>query len=157
MARLDNLDTIGYGKIYFIPRNHTVPALPDMNLLVLKDKENFQAICIDIELDSTGDSAKTACNNLKKRLLAYTTQMVHNNNNDIKAAAEEIISIAYTQGETKAQLFNMYKQAKRQYLLNRLENKRKAKSRKEEFLNALNRVFQLEPISLNLTLAAGVV
>ena len=155
MSVYNSLETANFGKIAFTPRNHTVPSLPDMNLIIFKNGENYQAICIDLELDSVGDKVENACRNLRQRLLAYTTQMVQNYNNDVRSAAEDIISTAYSRSELKIQLFNRYAQAKQQFLLDKLANKKKARSRREDFFKAIHRVFQIEPISLNLTLAAG--
>jgi len=155
MKQFDTMNVVGFGKVTYIPRNHSVPALPDMNLIVFKDNETYQAICIDIEVDSIGDSMEAACRNLKNRLLIYTTQMVHNYNNNIKAAAEDIINVAYSQGELKSSLFKKYIQAKQQYLLSKIAKENKAKSRKEDIKYAFGRIFQFEPIRLNLTLAAG--
>jgi len=149
------MNVTNFGKVIFIPKNHTVPSLPDMNLIVLKGDDKYHAICIDIEIDSIGDSVEDACNNLKKRLLLYTTQMVNNYDNNIKAAAEDIINMAYSQGDLKQYLFKRYIQAKQQYLLSKIAKKNKAKSRKEEIKNAFNRIFQIEPIRFDLTLAAG--
>jgi len=143
-----------FGKITFIPRNHTLPALPDMNLLVLKDGDNFQAICIDIEVDAIGNTIKNACDNLKQTLRVYTTQMVYNYNGDVGAAAKDIINVSFSPGELKAQFFAKYLEAKHQYMLERLAKKRTVRSRREDFINACNKIFQIEPIRFNLTLAA---
>jgi predicted RNase H-like HicB family nuclease len=150
MLNVANAGMAGFGKIFFVAKNHTTPALPDMNLIVLEDSGTFQAICIDVEIDALGNSLKDACKNLKRALQVYTTQMVENYGGNIKAAAEDIINVAFSEGELKSQLFTKYLQAKHQYLITRIAKKRKAKSRREELVNALRKIFQFEPVLLNL-------
>jgi len=157
MLNFSNADIADFGKIVFVPKNHALPALPDMNLIVLKNSETYQAVCIDIEIDAIGDTMKDACDNLKHALHTYITSMVENNNDNVKAAMEDIVNAAFSEGETKSQLYNRYLQAKHQYIINKIAREHKAKSRKEEFINAWHRIFQLEPIRLNLTLAAGII
>ena len=152
-----NTDSVAaFGKIIFIPRNHAIPGLPDMNLIVLESEGNYQAICIDIELDTTGNSVKEACENLKKSLMAYIGQMVCNYERNTKAAIEDIVNTAYSKGDTKDLLFNRYLQAKHQYLLEKIAKKNKAKSRSEDIINAWKRIFQFQPIQFNVTMAAGI-
>jgi len=151
-----SMNVADFGKIIFIPKNHTMPGLPDMNLLVLEKEGMFQAICIDIEIDAVGDTLKNACENLRKSLLAYIEQMVSNYDGNQKAAVGDIIETAFSQGDLKQQLFSQYLQAKHRYLVERVARENKAKSRKDEFVRAWKRVFQIQPIQFNLTLAAGI-
>jgi len=104
---LESMDVADFGKIIFVSRNHTIPGLPDMNLVVFR-------------------------------------------------AVGDIIDTAFSQGDLKRQLFARYLGAKHQYLVEKIARENKAKSRKEEFFNAWRRVFQVQPIQFNLTLAAGV-
>jgi len=145
-----------FGKIVFVPKNHTMPGLPDMNLIVLEREGNYQAVCIDIEIDAVGNTLKDACGNLRKSLLVYIGQMVSNYDGNLKAVVGDIIDTAFSRGDLKHQLFTQYLQAKHQYLLEKIAKENKAKSRKEEFLNAWKRVFQIQPIQFNLTLAASI-
>jgi len=150
---------VDFGKIIFVPRNHTVPGLPDMNLLILKKDNIYQAICIDIEIDAVGDTLKDACINLKTALMAYIEQMVYNYDGNIKYAIEDIVNTAFCPGDLKTLLFRQYLGAKHQYLLNKIAKKNRAKSRSEEFINAINalkRAFQVQPIQFNLAFAAGI-
>jgi len=156
MTDFGNTNVADFGKIIFVPRNHTIPALPDMNLIVLEKRGVYQAICIDIEIDAVGDTLKNACGNLRKSLLAYIEEMVSNYNGDLKAVVGEIINTAFNQGDLKQQLFNQYLRAKHQYLVEKIAKENRAKSRKEEFLKAWKRTFQIQPIQFNLTLAAGI-
>jgi len=156
MLNFSDADVADFGKIVFIPRNHTLPSLPDMSLIVLKNGGTYQAVCIDIEIDAIGDTMKDACNNLKQALRAYVLSMVDNYNGNVKAAVEGLVNIAFSGGEIKSQLYAKYLQAKHRHLISKIAKDHKAKSRKEELINAWRRVFQFEPIRLNLTLAAGI-
>ena len=154
MANLGKV--VDFGKIVFVPQNHTIPGLLDMNLIVLYENGVYQAICIDIEIDAVGDTLKSACMNLRKALIAYIGQMVNNHNGNVKDAVEDIVNTTFSSGDFKTLLFNQYLKAKHQYLLEKIAKKSKAKSRSEEFINAWKRTFQIQPIQFNLTLAAGI-
>jgi predicted RNase H-like HicB family nuclease len=143
-----------FGKVIFVPKNHAIPALPDMNLIVFNRESGYQAVCIDIEIDAVGDNLKECCNNLKQALLVYIEQMVDNYNGNINAAVKDIVNVSYSKGELKSQLFTRYLEAKHQYLLNRIAKENKAKSRTDELINAWKRIFQFEPIRFNLAMAA---
>ena len=147
---------VAFGKISFIHRNHTMPGLPDMNLIVIKNEDEYQAICIDIEIDAVGNSLKAACGNLKNALYAYIGQMLINFGNNKKAAVEDIVNTAYSAGNMKLSLFDIYLKTKHRYILDKVSKKNKVKSRKEEFINAWKRAFQFQPIQFNLTPAAGI-
>jgi len=155
MLDFSNEKVEDFGKVIFVPKNHTIPALPDMNLIVFKKENGYQAICINIEIDAVGNSVKDCCNNLRRALLNYVRQMLDNYNGKIEEAVEDIINVSYSDGELKSQLFTRYLQAKRQYLLNKVAKEHKAKSRKDKIVNAWNRIFQVEPIRFNLAVAAA--
>jgi len=145
---------VDFGKIVFVPKNHTIPGLPDMNLIILQKDDVYQAICIDIEVDAVGDTLKNACINLRKALIAYIGQMVSNYEGNIKNAIEDIVNTAFAPGNLKAQLFHHYLETKHQYLLKKIAKESKTRSRSKEFLMACKRVFQTQPIQFNLTFAA---
>lgn len=155
MTDFNKVTAAGFGKITFVRKNHTIPALPDMNLIVFKKGTVYQAVCIDVEIDAEGGDLKECCGNLKQTLLSYITQMVDNYNGNIKAAVEDIVNVAYAPGDLKSRLFARYLEEKHQYLLEKIARENKAKSRKEEFINAWNRAFQFEPIRFNLTMTAA--
>jgi len=144
-----------FGKITFAPKNHNIPALPDMNLIMFKKESCYQAICINIEMDAVGDDVEECCDNLRQVLFAYIRQMVDNYNGNFKEAVEDIINVSYSNGVLKSQLFDRYLQAKRQYLLNKIAKEHKVKSRKDEFVSAMSRFFQSEPIRFNLAKVAA--
>jgi hypothetical protein len=151
-----NAQIADFGKIVFAPKNHTMPWLPDMNLIVLKNDEGYQAVCIDIEVDAVGKTLKDACNNLRKTLITYVGMMIDNYEGDIKAAVKDIVEMAYSQGEQKKWFFDLYLQAKHQYMIEKISKENRARSRMEDIANAFKRAFQIQPIHFNLTMAAGV-
>jgi len=155
MLDFSNEKVEAFGKVIFASKNHNIPALPDMNLILFKKESGYQAICINVEIDAVDNDAVKCCNNLRRTLLAYIKQMVDNYNGNVKEAVEDIINVSYSESELKSQLFARYLQAKRQYLLNRVAKEHKAKSRKDELVNAVNRVFQFEPIRFNLAKVAA--
>jgi hypothetical protein len=106
-----------YGKVTFVRRNHTIPALPDMKLIVLKKESGYQAICINIEIDAVGNSVKESCNNLRHAIFAYTKQMIDNYDGNIQEAVKDIINVSYSDGALKSQLFTLYLNAKRRHIL----------------------------------------
>jgi len=153
MYIFNNPKVAGFGKAIFIPVKSTTPPLPNMNVVILKHPDKYQAICIDIEIDAVGSSLTEARDNLKKALCAYTTQMVVNYQGDVKAAAQDIIDTAFKGGDLKTQLFAIYLDAKKQYLTDRITKEQKAWSKAENFFTALKRIFQVEPVQFNLNLA----
>jgi len=155
MLNFTDVEVADFGKVIFTPKNHTMPALPDMNLIIFKKEDGYQAICINLEIDAVGDNFKECCNNLKCALFAYISQMVNNYGGDVNAAVKDIINTSYSRGELKSQLFIRYLQEKHQYLLKKIAKGHKAKSRRDEFTNAWNRVFQTKPIQFNLAVAAS--
>ena len=155
MMDFNNAVVACFGKIIFVPKNHTIPALPDMNMIVFKKESVYQAICINIEIDAVGKNMKESCENLKQALYIYISQMVDNYENNVKAAVEDIVNVAYSQGELKSLLFTRYLQAKRLYLIDKIAKENKAKSRREELINVCKNIFQVEPIRFNLTPVAG--
>jgi len=122
-------NSAAFGQIVFVSKNHTVPALPDMSLIVLKNDSVFQAICIDLEIDSIGNNIDNACVNLKQALHAYSAQMISNYEGNIIAASKDIIDVAFSQGESKSLLSARYLQAKHQYLINKIAKRKSEKWR----------------------------
>ncbi|MCL2792451.1 MAG: hypothetical protein FWD87_05100 [Spirochaetaceae bacterium] len=151
MLNLDKTTVVDFGKVIFVKKNHSIPALHDMNLIVLKNGDIYQAICIDIEIDAVGNTIQDCCNNLKQTLLCYIADMVHNYNDNITEAIKDIINVAYASGDLKSQLFSKYLEAKHQYLLDKVAKEKKIKSKKDIFMKAWHGIFQFEPIKFDLT------
>jgi predicted RNase H-like HicB family nuclease len=143
----------GFGKLFFIKKYKHMPALPDMKLLILKEVDGYQAICIDLEIDSVGETVEEACKNLKKSLYAYIEMSIEHFP-CINDAVTDIINTAYSHGGTqKGELFALYVQAKRDLLMEKIKKHKELASRKEAFRNALSRLFQIEPIHFELRTA----
>ena len=89
-----SMSVVDFGKIIYVQKNHAIPGLPDMNLIVFEKEGKYQAICIDIEIDAVGDTLKDACENLRKSLLAYIVQMVSNYDGNLKTAGKTAKALA---------------------------------------------------------------
>jgi hypothetical protein len=152
MGDLNGSKVAAFGKL-FIKRGKNTPSLPDMKLLVVENADGFQAICVDLEIDSVGDTLNSACGNLIHALSIYT-QMAIDNSGNVYDAAKDIIKTAYSQGgKQKEELVDLYLQAKRDFIVRKLEEKKKANSRAEELGEAISRFFQWEPIRYRLRIA----
>jgi|TergutMp193P3_1026864.scaffolds.fasta_scaffold72583_2 hypothetical protein len=157
LSELINVEAVDFGKVFYLP-----PKLPDMSLIVFKKEGYYQAICIDIEIDAVGKDLKEACENLRKKLGSYIKQMVANYDGNEKAAMNDIVRIAFSEGMLKTMLFNRYLMAKHQYILDRIAKESKVKSSREEIVILLKMIFQMlfqlnrPQIRFNLRLAAGV-
>jgi ABC-type phosphate transport system substrate-binding protein len=110
-----------FGKLFFTSKRKTIPSLPDMNLLVLYNQDVYQAICIDLEVDAIGNSVEDSCNKLLRALFIYIEQMVENYDS-ADDAVKDIINMAYSTGKQKEALFTQYIQAKKSYILKKLES-----------------------------------
>jgi hypothetical protein len=152
MTKINNSHVIAFGKL-FVKKAKTIPALPDMKLLVLKTDDGFQAVCIDLEIDSVGETIKIACNNLTKALTVYTQMMIDNFGN-IEDAVRDIVKVSYSSGgRQKKELFDLYLESKYDYIMKRIAEKKEASSRTEEVKEIIFRLFQLEPIDYKLQTA----
>jgi predicted RNase H-like HicB family nuclease len=147
---LNNAETVDFGKVFYLP-----PKLPDMSLIVFKKEGYYQAVCIDIEIDAVGKTVKEACKNLKQKLSAYIKQMVYNFDGNEKEAIQDIVRVAFSEGNLKSLLYTRYLQVKHQYIIDRVAKENKAKSRGELFIVFLRMVFPFQPIRFNLAMATG--
>ena len=141
MLNLEKSTISNFGKVIFVPSNHTIPSLPDMKLLIFKKENTYQAICIDLELDAIGSSLEDSWNNLKQTLMCYISDMLDTHNGNLKDAVKYILDVVYSKGEIKTLLFNKYLEAKHLYILDNIARKNKAKSRSEIFIKILHRIF----------------
>ena len=157
MQNYEALELANFGKINFLRKNHSIPALPDMKLVIFKTEGVYQAICIDLEIDAVGDTEIQSCNKLCYALKIYIQQMIDNYNGKIKDAVSEIINVAYSQGNTKSILFNRYLNAKRENIIARVEKGKKAVSRLDKVVDTIKTVFQYTPIRFDLVLDEKIV
>ena len=110
-----------FGKIFFIPTKESVPPLPEMNLLFLKEERGgifpWRAACIDLEIDAVGNSMDEAWVNLKDALTMYIDMEKKAANDSIIGAAKRIIETAFAPTEQKMEYIRVYRQAKLKYTM----------------------------------------
>ena len=122
-----NSQVAAFGKIVYIPTREEVPPLPEMNLLFLKDEdqeENFpwRAVCIDLEIDASGNSKNEAWENLKKTLTLYIEMERKAAGGDVIETAKKIIETAFTPSDQKMDYINLYRKAKLAYTIHAIES-----------------------------------
>ena len=144
MEYLNNSQVVAFGKLSFKDVNKSIfSLLPDMSLLVIKEFEDeYRAICIDLEIDSLGQTVQSACDKLTNVLRLYTLQEIDNFGND-SGAVQDILNTIRTAGKQKDVLFNMYFEAIHKYMLN--ENFENSKSKNDVPQNVSN-FFLIEPM-----------
>jgi predicted RNase H-like HicB family nuclease len=126
-----NPQIAAFGKI-FVKEGKDIPALPDMKLIILKTDDGYQAVCVNLEIDSVGETIQAACDNLKEALTIYT-KMAINNFGNTDDAVKDIVRIAYgAGGQQKGELLDLYIKAKCDHTMRRVEKKKKAISRADE-------------------------
>ena len=118
---------VAFGKIIFIPTKESVPPLPIMSLLFLKEEGqgdilSWRAACIDLEIDACGNSQKEAWNNLKNSLTMYIDMEITNAKGSIIEAAKKITKAAFDESEQKKKYFKLYRDAKMEFTINSLES-----------------------------------
>jgi len=145
---IQSSEIANFGKIFHLTLN-------DMSLILFKKEYGYQAVCIDLLLDSTGKNAKEACDNLMNLLSSYTKQIIVNHNGDKKEAFEYITQTAYTNDPLKSQYYIKYRQAKCQYAINRIAMEKRARSRMADFLVVLGLLFINQQIKYRLTVATA--
>jgi len=107
-------EVVDYGEFSF-----TQAELPVMKFIILKKREVYQAICIDVEIDAVGNSLQGARKNLENTLNSYVIQMIYNYDGNEKAAIEDIANTAFSKGSLKSRLFSRYNQANQQRIMNK--------------------------------------
>ena len=115
------------GKIIFIPTRESVPPLPEMSLLFLKENERgevfpWRAACIDLEMDACGDSMNGAWESLKTSLTMYIEMEKEAADGSIIEAAKIITKAAYHESDQKKEYFSCYRKAKMEYLIRNIES-----------------------------------
>jgi len=120
MEDIRNAKVVDFGKI-------THPRLPEMTIVVFERGYGYQAVCINILLDSTGKSKEDACKNLTHTIMSYVRQAIHNCCGDEKTAIKELVHAALDdENELKAMYYAKYRQAKNEDMARKLALKMKA-------------------------------
>jgi hypothetical protein len=120
-----NSQIAAFGKIIFVPKHESVLPLPDMNLLFFNEEGTispWRAVCIDLEIDACGNSMDQAWENLKAALTAYIEMEKKVAENSIIAAAKNIIETAFDESEQKRRYVDIYRQAKKDYTMQKIES-----------------------------------
>jgi hypothetical protein len=113
----------------------SIPTLPEMNLLFFTDEGKispWRAVCIDLEIDACGDSMNRAWENLKAALTAYIEMEKKAADNSIITAAKKITEAAFDESEQKRRYINIYRQAKKEYTMQKIESGKTPDPIKEE-------------------------
>jgi len=115
---------VAFGKIIFIPTQESIPPLPEMNLLFLKEDSIYpwRSACIDLEIDAVGNSMDEAWDNLKDALTMYIDMERKAANNSIIETARRITQIAFTPSLQKSDYISLYRQAKLMYTMKSIES-----------------------------------
>jgi hypothetical protein len=123
---MDIESVIAFGEIFFIPTKESVPPLPEMNLLFLKEDERgdifpWRATCIDLEIDAVGNSMSEAWESLKNALAIYIDMEKTASDGSIIGAAKRIINAAFTPTAQKSEYIDLYRQAKLKYTMKTID------------------------------------
>jgi hypothetical protein len=117
-----------FGNIIFLPFNDKlIPPLPEMSLLISKDKDSedschYQAICVDLELDAIGDSMDKALDGLKNAIKAYIKMEIDISNGSIVEATKNLITTAFSTGNQKSKLIELYQKARFDYAMDIIDS-----------------------------------
>jgi len=112
-----------FGKLIYPPKETTYPMLPDLNILIFKQSEDngiytYTAVCIELELDTCGDSFDDIQEELKQVIAIYFNAQARSCDS-IEEFAQKIINTIYTPSKQKEELYNIYREVKRNYLMSR--------------------------------------
>ena len=114
-----------FGKLIFTPREKSYPMLPDLNILIFKHSSDngiysYTAVCIQLELDTCGDSIEEVKEELVQAIELYINAQARSCNS-LEEFVQEIINTIYCPSNQKTELFNLYQDSKRKYLMSRAQ------------------------------------
>ena len=112
MNDIRNAKVVGYGKIF-------PSKLSPMKVVVFEKGYGYQAVCIDLMLDATGNTHKEVCRNLKRMTNSYIKQMIHDHK-DKEDPFMAIREVALAKNELKSMFKDRYCEAKGKYVTDRL-------------------------------------
>ena len=119
-------DTVeAFGKLVYTPKDETYPMFPDLNVLIFKNAEDngvytYTAVCIQLELDACGDSVEEVKEELRQVITLYFNAQARTCNS-LEEFAQKTIDTIFSSSKQKEELFNTYREAKRNYLMNRAQ------------------------------------
>jgi hypothetical protein len=119
---------IAFGKISFTPKDESVPLLPEMSLLFLKEEDQdaifpWRAVCIDLAMDACGNSIKEAAKNLSKSLFMYIEMETKAAGGSVAEAAKIITRAAFSKSKQKKEYFALYRKAEEEYIIKTIDEK----------------------------------
>jgi hypothetical protein len=127
-----DISVTAFGKIVFIPKDNSIPHLPEMNLLFLDEKEErgdifpYRAVCIDLEIDACGNSVDEAWVGLKNSLTIYIESEKNAVSGSVVEAAKKITQTAFSSSSQKDEYISIYRQAKLKYTIRNIESDKPA-------------------------------
>jgi hypothetical protein len=118
-------DVEAFGKLVYTPKDDTYPMLPDLDVLVFKHPEDngvysYTAVCIQLELDACGDSLDEVKEELRQAIKLYFNAQARSCSS-LEEFAQNIIDTIFCPSEQKDELFRVYQEAKRNYLMSRAQ------------------------------------
>jgi len=113
---------VAFGKMQYVPKDESVPLLPEMSLLFMNDGGQeavfpWRAICIDLEIDACGGSIEDAAENLKETLSMYIDMEQEAAGGSIVEAAKTITRTAFMKTRQKKHFIDLYQKAKEKYIM----------------------------------------
>jgi hypothetical protein len=122
-----NTDTCveAFGKLIYTPKEDSYPALPDLNVLIFKNQidngvYNYTAVCIQLELDTCGDSVEEVKEELLQVIGLYFNAQSRSCNS-LEEFVHKIIDTIYSTSDQKEKLFKTYRDVKKDYLMSRAQ------------------------------------
>ena len=122
----DTVDSlVAFGKLIFTPKEETYPLFPDLNILIFREPEDngvftYTAVCIQLELDACGDSIEEIKDELMQVIGLYFNAQARTCDS-LEEFAQRIIDIIFCSSKQKEELFSIYREAKRKYLVSRAQ------------------------------------
>jgi len=110
-----------FGRLACVPNSETFPTFPDLNVLIFRTCDDngvytHTAVCIQLDLDVCGDSVDDVTEKIQNvaglyfdaqaRACSSTEDFVRN-----------ITDTVFSQSEERNELFGIYREAKRDYLM----------------------------------------
>ena len=114
-----------FGKLIYTPKEDTYPMFPDLNVLIFREPGDngvytYTAVCIQLELDACGDSVEEVKDELQTAIGLYFNAQARSCSS-MEEFAQKIIDTIFSTSRQKEELFDVYREAKRKYLMSRAQ------------------------------------
>ena len=145
-----------FGKLIYTPKDETYPLLPDLNVLIFKEPGDngvysYTAVCIQLELDTCGDSIEEVKEELRQVIGLYFNAQARFCNS-LEEFVKKIIDTIFRPSEQKEKLFNVYREVKRNFLMYRAQ-KSKIQMPRIEPSNVTSFLFKNDTMELSQLMA----